>query len=105
MRTGLLRRAQKLTRIKAELEPETQADYRPAVQGFSDQRRFADQVIKRLTSADERIAVVDAYGKPAMVSCRERLFDVLSRDHDIVGVYKAGARAIDVIEDLQAAGL
>lgn len=71
---------------------------------FTEHRRFANLVVERIATVG-RVAVIDAYGRPALVSCRERLFEVLARDHDIVGVYGAGARAADVLEDLQAAGL
>ena len=66
---------------------------------------FATRVVRRLVDSQARIAVIDDRGSPALVDCAERLFDVLSKDHPIVGVYAEGARVPDVIDDLKAAGL
>jgi hypothetical protein len=66
---------------------------------------FAARVVRRLTEPDARVAVIDDAGRPAMVARHERLFDVLAKDHPIVGVYAPGARVRDVIDDLKAAGL
>lgn len=66
---------------------------------------FANRVVRRLVDSSLRMAVISEHGRPAMVDCGELLYELLARDHPIVGVYKAGARAVDVIEDLKAAGL
>lgn len=65
---------------------------------------FAARVVRRLATTP-RVAVIDDGGKPALVDCAERLYDLLAKDHPIVGVYAAGARIKHVIEDLEAAGL
>lgn len=66
---------------------------------------FATRVVRRLVDSQARIAVINDRGSPALVDCAERLYDVLSKDHPIVGVYAEGARVPDVIDDLKAAGL
>lgn len=66
---------------------------------------FANLVVRKLAVPEARLAVIDEGGKPAVVSCSERLYDLLSKDHPIVGVYTAGARVRDIIEDLKASGL
>lgn len=66
---------------------------------------FANMVIRRLVDPSVRIAVISDRGRPALVDCRERLYDLLSKDHPIVGVYAAGARVRDVIDDMKATGL
>jgi hypothetical protein len=66
---------------------------------------FANLVIRRLTAPEARVAVVEEHGRPALLDCRERLFDLYSKDHPLVGVYKPGARVRDVIDDLKAAVL
>lgn len=65
---------------------------------------FAAKVVRRLTDTS-RVAVINEHGRPALVDCCERLYELLAKDHDIVGVYAAGARIKHVIEDLEAAGL
>ena len=66
---------------------------------------FANLVIRQLTAPGARVAVIDDNGKPAVVRCNELLYDLLSKDHPIVGIYTPGARVRDVIDDLKAAGL
>jgi hypothetical protein len=66
---------------------------------------FANKVIRRLVDSQARVAVINDRGNPALVNCAERLYDVLAKDHPIVGVYKSGARVRDVVDDLKAAGL
>lgn len=66
---------------------------------------FANRVVRRLIDSSARIAVISEHGRPALVDCRERLYETLSKDHPIIGVYRAGARVTDIIEDLKAAGL
>jgi hypothetical protein len=66
---------------------------------------FATRVVRHLTEPGARVAVIDEQGRPAIVSCAEPLYELVSRDHPIVGVYIAGARVRDVIDDLKAAGL
>lgn len=66
---------------------------------------FASRVIRHLVEPGTRVAVISEHGRPALVKCCEALFDVLSKDHPIVGVYTDGAVVTDVIEDLKAAGL
>lgn len=83
------------------------ADWREEIAPTVDQSRleFANLVVRRLAQPGARIAVIDERGKPALVNCREALFDTLARDHAIVGVYAEGARVKDVVDDLKAAGL
>jgi hypothetical protein len=66
---------------------------------------FANLVIRRLVDSSVRVAVIDDRGRPALVNCGERLYELLSKDHPVVGVYASGARVRDVIDDLKAAGL
>lgn len=66
---------------------------------------FANLVVRMLVDAGVEVAVIAEHGRPAVVRTSDHLYSVLAKDHDIVGVYKAGARVRDVIEDLKAAGL
>ncbi len=66
---------------------------------------FAHRVVRRLADNGARLAVIEDHGRPAMVDCRERLYELLSKDHAIVGVYASGARVKDIMDDLKAAGL
>lgn len=66
---------------------------------------FASRVIRHLVAPGARGAVIDEHGRPALVSCSEPLYELYAQDHPIVGVYTAGARVRDVIDDLKAAGL
>ncbi|HQR22434.1 MAG TPA: hypothetical protein PKV98_16320 [Burkholderiaceae bacterium] len=66
---------------------------------------FACRVVRRLIDVEARIAVISDRGRPALVDCREPLYEMLARDHEIVGVYKCGARVPEIIDDLKAAGL
>jgi hypothetical protein len=66
---------------------------------------FAYLVVRRLLDSSVRMAVINEHGRPAMVNCRERLYETLSRDCPIIGVYCEGARARDIVDDLKAAGL
>jgi len=66
---------------------------------------FANLVVRRLITPGARIAVIEEHGRPALVSCAERLYELLSKDHPIVGVYTVGAVVKDVVDDLKAAGL
>jgi hypothetical protein len=61
--------------------------------------------VRWLADPGAQVAVISEHGRPAMVSVREPLYELLSKDHPIVGVYKTGARVRDVIDDLKAAGL
>jgi hypothetical protein len=79
--------------------------HRQPVSASSARHDFANLVIRQLTAAGARVAVVDDAGKPALVHCNEMLYEVLGRDHPIVGVYTPGASVRDVIDDLKAAGL
>jgi hypothetical protein len=65
---------------------------------------FASRVVRRLAGA-ARIAVIADRGRPAMVNCTDGLYELLAKDHPIVGVYTADARIKHIIEDLEAAGL
>lgn len=65
---------------------------------------FASKVIRRLMTA-AKVAVIEEHGRPALVDCSERLYELLAQDHLIIGVYDARARIKHVIEDLEAAGL
>lgn len=71
----------------------------------ADRLRLAARVVAQLAEPGARVAVIDDRGRAALVNCRERLYDVLAKDHAIVGVYAPGARMNDVIDDLKAAGL
>lgn len=71
----------------------------------AQRNEFAHRVVRRLTDNGARIAVIEEHGRPALVDCRERLYELLQKDHAIVGVYAAGARVPDIIDDLKAAGL
>jgi hypothetical protein len=101
----------KFTRIKAPQHgPEWRDDprlplHRQPPSEESLRHDFANLVIRRLTAPDARVGVINEHGRPAMLDCRERLFEHYAKDHPIVGVYKPGARVRDVIEDLKAAGL
>lgn len=82
----------------------------PAMPAAGDSTRrslleFAALVIRRLATNATRMAVVNESGRPAMVACNERLFDLIAKDHPIVGVYTAQARLRDIYDDLRAAGL
>lgn len=66
---------------------------------------FANRVVRWLAEPGTRVAVIDEHGRPAVVNVREPLYELLAQDHPIVGIYQAGARIKDVIEDLKAAGL
>jgi hypothetical protein len=66
---------------------------------------FASLVIRKLVDPEARVAVLDEHGRPALVSCKERLYELLASDHPIVGIYAQGASIPDVIDDLKAAGL
>jgi hypothetical protein len=66
---------------------------------------FATLVVRRLVDSEARVAVINDRGRAALVDCRERLFDLLAKDHPIIGVYRAGVRVRDVIDDLRAGGL
>jgi hypothetical protein len=79
--------------------------HRQPVSPSSLRHDFANLVIRQLTAPSARVAVVNDAGKPALVRCNEMLYEVLGRDHPIVGVYTPGASVRDVIEDLKAAGL
>lgn len=77
--------------------------HRPA-DAFALRQDFAAKVIRRLINSI-RVAVINEHGRPALVCCNEQLYDLLCKDHPIVGVYAAGARMHEVIDDLKAAGL
>lgn len=66
---------------------------------------FASRVIRYLVDPHVRIAVLDEHGRPALVKCTDGLYEVLAKDHPIVGIYAQGALIPDVIDDLKAAGL
>jgi hypothetical protein len=96
------RRAPRFDRQNCEPLPEPAL---PPSSPQDDRLRLAARVVARLADPGSRVAVINDHGRAALVNCREMLFDVLAKDHAIVGVYAPGAQINDVIEDLQAAGL
>jgi hypothetical protein len=66
---------------------------------------FATLVVRRLVDSAARVAVINDRGRPALVNCKERLYELLAKDHPLVGIYQSGARVRDIVDDLKASGL
>lgn len=106
MTAGRLRlRIPKFTRVSVSTAtPPIEVLRQRVADPHSLRQDFASKVIRRLAGAS-RVAVIEEHGRPAMVDCSERLYELLAKDHPIVGVYTPDARIKHVIEDLEAAGL
>jgi hypothetical protein len=89
---------------ETDLEPVAAKDPTPTLPEVL-RLRAAFLVVARLATPGRRVALVLDDNRPALVNCNEQLFDVLAKDHPIVGVYTFGATVQDVIDDLKAAGL
>jgi hypothetical protein len=89
---------------ESELEPVGVKDLTPTLPETL-RLRAAFLVMARVATPGRRVALVLDDNRPALVSCHEQLFDVLAKDHPIVGVYTFGATVQDVMDDLKACGL
>lgn len=103
---GVYRKSPRLYRVgTAAAFGEALPPIRQASNPHAARQDFAAKVVRRLIDPGVRVAVLDEHGRPALVNCSDRLYEVLAKDHPIVGIYAQGALIPDVIDDLKAAGL